>query len=111
MKLVNMKLPKRSEKELATAAAPSDVDQPRYPWGLSLNLEDESLQKLGIDALPEVGVTLSLTANVTVTSVSARDDQDGGKRRSISLQITDMALETPAKKNDGRSAEILFGQE
>ncbi len=111
MKLTNMQLPKRSEKDLSTAAVPPEGEQPRYPWGLSLNLEDESLKKLGVDTLPEVGVVLSLTAKVTVTSVSARDDQDGGKSRSMNLQITDMALgPAPKKSDDGKTADILFGE-
>lgn len=91
MKLTNMKLdPKaREEKYSASLAA----DRPMYPWGLSVNLDREALETLGlVDNLPKVGSSMKLEARVDVVSVSESDSADGGKNCSVSLQITDLGL-------------------
>jgi len=94
-KLVSMKIdPKEREKRYTDTVA---VDAPIYQWGLGLNLDNEALDKLGI-ALPKVGTTLMLVAKVAVTSVSAHES-DSDTTRSVSLQITDMALETEAAES------------
>ncbi|KAG2171874.1 hypothetical protein INT44_002519 [Umbelopsis vinacea] len=69
----------------------SAEDQPAYPYGLSICLDDETLAKLGITELPKVGTVMQLTALVEVCSVSQYENQDGADN-SLSLQITDMEL-------------------
>lgn len=93
VKLTSMKLdPKEREKKPETVLA----DRPVYPWGLTVNLDEESLDKLGMTELPAVGSALYLGANVEVTSVSDSEhtDEGGGthRHRSVSLQITEMGL-------------------
>ena len=63
-----------------------------YPYGLRLDLNNESLKKLGIKSLPAVGKTLRLVAECKVESTSENQDRDGEKRRNTALQITKMAL-------------------
>ena len=92
--LVSMKLPKRDktseEKIYTTMAEPGDG--PKYPWGLCLNLDEQQLEQLGIKDLPKVDSTVTLTAKATITSVSENQTQEG-TRRSVSIQITDLAID------------------
>lgn len=90
MEMKSMKLTKSE----ATDAMPTEAkqDAPAYPWGLRLELNDESMKKLGMEKLPEVGATLTLHAKVKVERVSQNDSAEGGKRQDMSLQITDMDL-------------------
>ena len=67
-------------------------DERVYPYGLQINLEDEDLEKLGVDSLPKVGSVLRVLAKVEVTSISENESKEGGTRRSVSLQITEMGL-------------------
>lgn len=69
-----------------------------YPWGLSLHLEVDSLEKLGMQQLPNIGQEMQLVATVKVTSVnqSAREGQD--ENRSVGLQLTHMQLGARAKE-------------
>jgi len=96
VKLVNMKIDPKAEQEKYAAKESTLVDAPRYPYGLCLHLEDDTLKKLGLLRLPEVGKPMMLTALVDVTSVSENEyTTEGGKtekRQSCSLQITDLAL-------------------
>jgi len=89
--LVSMKKTK-AEAKSDEAPAPSSMSREMYPYGLRLDLNDDSLEKLKIESLPKVGKTVQVTAEARVESVSERDDTRGGKRRSLELQITKMAV-------------------
>lgn len=99
IKLVNMKraAPKPTE--------PSSVmgEGPRYPWGLAVNLDEESLQKLGVAQLPDVENEMILVGRVKVTRTSSSQDEGGGRHRSMELQITDMALNNGDEEQDAAS--------
>ena len=69
----------------------------KYPYGLLINLDGETMKKLGLDkALPSVGQTMSLTATVKVTGLHQEEEQDETCYTS-SLQITAMEL-APTKE-------------
>lgn len=90
MEMKSMKLTKSEATEAMPVEAKQDA--PAYPWGLRLELNDESMKKLGMEELPDVGATLTLHAKVKVERVSQNDSAEGGKRQDMSLQITDMSL-------------------
>lgn len=103
--LVNMKRSKADREKSMDAAVPAP-EAPRYPWGLSLSLDNEVLEKLGLDDLPEVDDELELVARVTVTRVSSADQAEGGPSRDVGLQITEMALEAPKRRKS--TADVLY---
>lgn len=101
--LVNMKL-SESKKDRVGSSVISEVGREEFPFGLRLSLDDEMIKKLALGTL-EVGDTMSLFAEVKVTEVSEREDEEG-KRRHVDLQITDMSL------HDGKVddvAETFYG--
>lgn len=86
---------KNSEVEPRPADAMYGPDRGSdYPYGLRLSLNDDVLDKLGIEKLPELGSEIMLTAKVKVVSREERADQsdETGKYQCMDLQITDMAL-------------------
>lgn len=89
--MVNMQLTAEEAKDYASCE-PKPGDGPRYPYGLCLYLDDETLAKLGITELPAVGAELQLSAKVVVTSIGMNQQQDGDKEQRAELQITDMDL-------------------
>jgi hypothetical protein len=89
--LVSMKRSAAELKDQSVEAASAPVAD-AYPYGLAIQLEDDQLEKLGLDTLPKVGATLMLRARVTVRSVSTNESADQQSRRSVSLQITDLAV-------------------
>lgn len=95
-KMVSMKLDRADAKRYAEPAIAADA--PAYPWGLNLTLDNETLEKLKLEALPEAGEQLLLVAKVKVTGTSSNDSTDGGKRQTVNLQITDMCLEDGGEK-------------
>lgn len=104
--LVNMKIePAAREKKYAEAAT-SPAEGNLYPWGLTLSLDDEALEKLGMEALPKADAKMFVYAKATVTRVESTDSAPGGKRRSVSLQITDLLLEPTKAKRP--AADVLY---
>ncbi len=94
-----------SAEEREQNCAPSSLsgggdEGPRYPYGLCICLEEESLQKLGIKNLPGVGESMMITAKVMINSTSENESQHSGIRRSLSLQITDLELGKQKKEVD-----------
>lgn len=88
--LVSMKQSKKEKKASEPCCGTSSSED--YPYGLRLDLNDETLEKLGIDDLPAVGDDLDLDAEVQVRSVSENQYEGEDRRRSVTLQITKMKL-------------------
>ena len=105
MGLVSMKVTKSEAKEKRMETSISE--EPEYPWGLNIRLDNDSLDKLKVDNLPEVGKEIMVMAKCVVSDVSQNQSLDGEKRRNVSLQITDMALASP---DTGSTAEKLYGE-
>jgi hypothetical protein len=79
---------------------------PVYPYGLSICLNEDQLDKLGLDdELPGVGDMIHLCAIAKVTSVSQNETQiEGGEKKiicRIELQITHLATENEDRENRG----------
>jgi hypothetical protein len=91
MDMKNMMLSKSEAKDMMPTEA--KMDTPKYPYGLRLELNDETMKKLGLNGLPDVGEVMMLCAKVVVERVSQNDTAEGGKRQDMSLQITEMMLE------------------
>lgn len=109
MAMVDMTLSKEEAKEESGCIAP-DGDMPRYPYGLSLCLDDETLQKLGITTLPAIGAEMTLNARVKITSVRSRETQDekgNESESSVDMQIT--AMEVNTEQQEQSAAAVLYG--
>ena len=101
--MINMK--QKAEREEMPGEV--EMDEPKYPYGLCINLDKDQLDKLGITALPQVGAQMTIMAKAYVKSTSAYETQ-GGKDMSVGLQITDM--EIGAAKTQSDQATMLYGE-
>ena len=104
--LTSMKRTKAEKKE-GTDMACSPGDQEDFPYGLRIHLEDDEISKLNIP-MPEIGSIMVLIANVKVTSVSERADEDG-ENRSVGIQITEMDL-APYEKSETDHVKKLYSE-
>ena len=80
-----------------------------YPWGLCINLDNETLKKLGASPQP-VGTEVMITAKAIVKSMSTREDGEG-VRHDASLQITDMGIAPASDEKSKTAAQTLYGVE
>ncbi len=99
MQMVNMKSEeKECDCDMEHKAQGLMPEKPEYPYGLSIDLGEESLEKLGIEKLPACGESMQIHAMVTVKAVS-QSEYEGKKSRNMCLQITDMAIDMPKDLN------------
>ena len=100
MELIDLKRPKKKKGEDEKMPA-MEGDGERYPYGLRITLEKEELDKLGIKPNDfDVGVTCSFQAEGKVEEISQRETtREDSERKSISIQITKMAIKGGKKGN------------
>lgn len=100
----NMKMDEEEAKEYSPSSMASDA--PEYPYGLQISLDDSSLEKLGLDKLPEVGAEIEIRAVAEVCSVSENKTYEGEVERRVCLQITDMEV----GRGSTDAAKELYGK-
>jgi len=88
-----------SKKEAKGMDAPMATESskpkgPRYPWGISLNFDSETMKKLKLGEVA-AGQVFALVGKGKITRCEETEDESG-ERVSASFQITDLAL-TPAR--------------
>jgi len=103
--MVNMEMSeKEKEKSIPTSieGKPEKAKGPQYPYGLKLDLDNESLDKMDIDLSEfDVGDNAMIMAKVKVSSKSIdKYDYDTKERKRISLQITHLCLEQGEEDED-----------
>ncbi|CUI38286.1 Uncharacterised protein [Achromobacter xylosoxidans] len=106
MNLIDMKLSPEEAKEMDCSAGCLGAEDggPKYPWGLILSLDDDTLRKLGVSELPKVGQQMHLMAVVEVCTTSQHANQEGTDK-CVSLQITQLGLEGAGPD----AAQMLYG--
>jgi hypothetical protein len=102
--LINMELTAAEAKQEVSPEA----EAPKYPWGLCLTLDNESLKKLNIDTLPTIGTKMRIIAEVEVSAVRSYAGQ-GEADTSVDLQVTDMAIDDGSSAMT-RAAGTLYGK-
>lgn len=104
MKMISMK---KDSDEMGDAAYCMSA---KYGYGLTLHLDEDQCESLGISKALKAGTQVTLQAMAVVTSATEsleRDGDDKGTDVSICLQITDMGLTTGGKLKN--AAELLYG--
>jgi hypothetical protein len=95
-KLIDMKQPMQKVEEVK-CCEPCECDKPRYPYGLEGSLEEDGLDKLGIDLTDvSVGEKIIIHAIAEVTEVrqSERQGHNGENKmdRCLRWQIQKIGL-------------------
>lgn len=96
-----------SQAQSYVGVASSVDDAPKYPYGLQLCLDGDTLKALGLTKMPPVGETMMIMARVKVTGARENEERDGEKRIGCDLQITDMTIGEDSDKPTAEDA--LYG--
>lgn len=89
------------------------ADRPNYPYGLRLQIDPESYDKLQLSEAPEVGKKFLLLAEVEVVSLEKGNHKDDVEKYSMGLQVTKMELSKGKKEEKEESQDIsekLYGE-
>jgi hypothetical protein len=91
MKLTNMAQSKSALNKAEKIASPS-ISEDKYPYGLKLHLDHDSLKKLGVKSLHPAGTLVHIHAKARVASTEERKQSDGNTSRNMALQIEHLAM-------------------
>ena len=108
MAKTEMKHMQMTETERQGPMAMPAEKRDKYPYGLRLHLTEAEVKKLGMEELPEPGDTLDLHAVVKVSGSHVDEEEGGGKRRSLELQITHMGFESKEEMDREEQAQKLY---
>lgn len=99
-KMVSMKLTEADRKKREKSYEVIG-EQPEYPYGLNIHLDNIAIEKLGIKDLPKLGEKIMLMAQVEVTGANLRKEKSGDKK-DMSLQITELCLVEEEKESKAK---------
>lgn len=110
MAYTDAEIAERKENMDKCCAMPSDYTGPKYPWGLELRLETNSLEKLGVDISKfKVGQELPMDIIGRVTGISINEREDGERNACLTIVAAQIGLNT--KKSTSEQAESLYGKD
>lgn len=109
MAMKDLKITKKEAKVKSESMVIGSSDQERYPYGLRLDLNNDTLEKLGMQALPAVGTVLMFEAKAKVVG-SRQSATEGSENRSVELQITHIDLEEGETGEEVKEGELTRGQ-
>lgn len=98
--------PDEAKESMIGCASADPSEGPKYPYGTSLDFNDETLKKLGITKLPGIGEEVAITAIGKVTRISAYEEQ-GGAEQCLGIQLTAMDVNIPSQVQS--AADKLYG--
>lgn len=98
MNLVDMKLSKKTKKEIKDMCSPCMPDQEQYPWGLQLRFENEEVKKIPSLTDFNVGDKVVISAEAVVTEVRMSERQGGDSSHTVEMQIHLIACSPVEKK-------------
>lgn len=99
----NMKISKAEKISSMDEAFYAGSDS--YSHGLKIYLEPAVVEKLDLAKLPEVGAMMGLHAVVEVVEVRLDNAANGGREKSLVLQITDMELQDKSRQAQQQDAD------
>lgn len=107
MDLHDMKRTKEEKKEHTSEVAINSPDVEEYPYGLSINLEKESLDKLGLDI-----DDFSMDSKVDIVCLAKVDSMHENASKhssnsSVNLQICKMAMKVKPNENKVTIKDVM----
>jgi hypothetical protein len=105
--MINMQVDEKDAKKETIEAI--ENEEPKYPWGLQLNMNNDELEKLGLmDEKIKVGDEIRIEAVCKVIGVNEDETLNEGIRKNVRYQITEMEIETEEESEPQKMAKKIY---
>ena len=84
-------------------------DKPSYPHGIRLELDEETVAKLGLTDVPEVGDMMNVIGRAEVITVRKEEGRGDDHSFSITLQLQE--LDVSAESKEKMVSNVLYSGE
>jgi hypothetical protein len=107
MKLVDLKRPKKTKKQLNTEVVPMDASEDLYPYGLRINFDKAEIDKIqALKGIP-AGAQVKVSAIGKVVEVSITDRTNNNKRHRVEIQLHKVGIEDQSKTKEAIFEEAI----
>jgi hypothetical protein len=107
MKIVDVKLPKKSMEELKKEASPIQVERDRWPYGLQLRFETEQIDKLPHLKDMKIGQKVSVQGHGEVTEIRMSEQKEGKESWTVEVQLQEVGCESGKKEKPESMTEAM----
>lgn len=108
MKMADMKMPKRTEKEMkGMAEAVKMEERDRWPYGLQLRFENEQIDKLPHLKNLTVGQKVTVQGVGEVTSLHMTERENNKENWTVEVQLHEVGCEGKKKDSSGSMSEDM----
>lgn len=98
MKMVDLKLPKKTKKEMTEMTViHEEAERDRWPYGMQLHFESEQVNKLPYLKKLKVGQKVIVEGIGEVTSIRMNEKKDGKEDYSVDIQLQEVGCEGKGK--------------
>ena len=107
MKMVDVKLPKKTKEELKKEMSPIQVERDRWPYGLQLRFESEQVDKLPLLKKLKIGQKVIVEGIGEVTSIRMNEEKEGKEKYSVEIQLQEVGCESKGKMASESMGEAM----
>ena len=107
MKMVDVKLPKKTKEEMKKEMSPVEIERDRWPYGLRLTFDSEQVDKLPHLKKLKVGQKVNVESIGEVVSIRINDRKDGKEEYSIEVQLQEVGCEAKGKMKQESMGEAM----
>lgn len=108
MKMANLAMAKANEAQEA-AGTPAQGTNEQFPYGTRLELDHDTLAKMGHGTPPSAGSRVTIMGHGKVTHSGTHDDGDG-PRHNVSVQMERMGMDNADEEtaNKAGAAKAMY---
>ncbi len=111
MKLIDLKIPKMSKKDMEASVQPSTLGGgDLYPYGQRLTFESDQVEKMPGMEKYKVGEKVKIQGMGEVTSIRMNEDKDKKRRYTIEVQLHEVGCDTKDNYDDSFKEAAEGGQ-
>jgi len=109
MALVDLKIPKKTQKEMEKGSMLIESEREQYPYGARLDFNKSEVDKIKILQTIQAGAMVEIKAKAKVTSVRTDDTAKGRKRHNVEIQIHKIDITNTKFEEDDKESAFKEG--
>jgi|SRR3972149_11412223 len=98
MKMVDLKLPKKTIEEVKKEMSPIEVERDRWPYGLQLRFESDQVEKLPHLKNMKIGQKVVIQGEGEVTELRMSERKEGKESWTVEVQLHEVGCEGKKKE-------------
>jgi len=100
MKMVDLKLPKKTKEEKEKEMSPIEAERDRWPYGMQLRFESEQCEKMPNLKEMKIGAKVDVAGIGEITCIRMNEKKGGKEDYSVEIQMQQIGVEGKNKSQE-----------